>query len=108
MPPEYFMHACTVREAVLYVEGMHKRQHSLWAQARYIGYYSAAPHCKNFKFENMGQFPWEKESKEPVDVERQIQELKELREQAQNLDAGILKKINHGQRNNDSEAPAEQ
>ena len=92
MPPEYFMHACSVKEAILYIEGMHQRQHASWAQARYIGYYSAAPHCKNFKFENMGQFSWEKEKEEPVDIEQQIQEIKELRAMAQVIDAKLLKK----------------
>lgn len=93
MSPEYFMHACTVREAILFLEGVHERQYSAWERARYISYYSAAPHCKNFKFENMGQFPWEKEIEAPIDEAQQLAEIQALRERALARDAEILKKI---------------
>ena len=93
MPPEYFMHACTFWEAVLFLEGMHRRDHSAWEQARYISYHTAAPHCKNFKFQDMGQFPWEKEKEPPVDEATALKEIEEIRELARIRDAEYLKNI---------------
>lgn len=93
MPPEYFMHTCTFWEAVIFVDGVRCRQRQGWEQARYVAYYAAAPHCKNFKFESMGQFPWEKEKEEPVDEETVRRELAELRASALARDAMYIQEM---------------
>lgn len=80
MSPEYFMHTLTIYEAQAYMEGVLRRQRPLWEIARYIGFHAAAPHCKGFSWEKMGKFPWEGEIRVPVDVEKEAEELAELRE----------------------------
>lgn len=81
MSPEYFMHTLTFWEAVLFAKGVHRRYHAAWETARYTAFYAAAPHCKDFHFGDMGQFPWEKEDAEvPLTPEQQEAELKALRE----------------------------
>lgn len=81
MSPEYFMHALTFWEAVLFAKGVRRRYRDQWEAARYVAFYAAAPHCKDFHFENMRRFPWEKEDAEvPLTPEQQEAELKALRE----------------------------
>lgn len=87
MSPEYFLHALTFWEAALFVQGFHRRYHQEWEVARYGAYYSAAPHCKDFGWERMGQFPWEKKPEEPVDKEQELRELQELRRRVAERDA---------------------
>lgn len=81
MSPEYFMRTLTFWEAVLFAKGVHRRYHTVWETARYTAFYAAKPHCKDFHFDDMGQFPWEKEDAEmPLAPEQQEAELKALRE----------------------------
>lgn len=87
MSPEYFMRTLTFYEAEAYVEGLYRRRHPWWEIARYIGFYAAAPHCKNFSLAAMGQFPWEKEYEEPVDEEEERRELEALRRRIAERDA---------------------
>jgi hypothetical protein len=79
MSPEHFMRTLTFWEAVLFVQGFHRRYHHEWEVARYSAFYSAAPHCKNFDFEKLGKFPWEKEDEAPVDKEQELREIAALR-----------------------------
>lgn len=79
MSPEYFMHALTFWEAVLFAKGVHRRYHTVWETARYVAFYAAAPHCKGFDFEKLGKFPWEKEDEAPVDKEQELREIEALR-----------------------------
>ena len=101
MSPEYFMHTLTFWEAVLFAKGVHRRYHKQWETARYIAFYAAKPHCKNFQFDNMGQFPWEKEenSEPPLTAEQQAEELKALRERIRIRDEQLY--------NNDKQWPQE-
>ena len=82
MSPEYFAHSLTFWEAALFAKGVHRRYHTAWETARYTAFYAAKPHCKDFHFEDMGQFPWEKEEagEAPLTAEQQAAELKALRE----------------------------
>lgn len=89
MSPEYFMHALTFYEAKLYLEGMLRRQRPLWEVARYVAFYSAAPHCKGFGWDKMGKLPWEKEPQAPTDMVREAEELAALRERTQIRDEAI-------------------
>ena len=80
MSPEYFMHALTFWEAVLFAQGVHRRYRNQWETARYIAFYAAAPHCKGFDFEKLGKFPWEKEDEAAVDPQEEARDLAALRE----------------------------
>lgn len=80
MPPEYFMHTLTFWEAVLFAQGVNRRYRQPWECARYVAYYAAKPHCKNFDFDKMGKFSWEKEVEEkPLSEEDQLRELEDVR-----------------------------
>lgn len=89
MSPEYFMHALTFYEARLFLAGLQRRQRPLWEVARYVAFYSAAPHCKGFGWDKMGKLPWEEESQEPIDMVREAEELAALRERTRARDEVI-------------------
>lgn len=91
MSPEYFMHALTFWEAVLFAKGVHRRYRSQWETARYVAFYAAAPHCKNFHFEDMGKFPWEKKDEAPVDKEQELREIEALRRRVAEREAMMEK-----------------
>lgn len=94
MDPQYFAHTLTLYEAELYCKGLARRWQIAWSLARYQAFYSAAPHCKNFTFEKMGEFPWEKEDEnEHLTEEQEEEELRALRARAHAMDEAFLKKI---------------
>ena len=98
MDPRYFAHTLTFFEARLFLNGLQRRRQAAWEVARYQAFYSAAPHCKNFKFEDLGRFPWEKPE---TSEEEQLKALAELRERAALLDSKILeRKGENGKRKN--------
>lgn len=100
MDPQYFTHTLTAYEAELFVRGLQRRRQSLWEVARYLGFYSAAPHCKDFSFSMMGLFPWEKneEPEEEKSEEDKMREIQELRALARIRDAELLNKSDNGSR----------
>jgi hypothetical protein len=64
MDPGYFTHELSFYEAELFCRGLRRRERGAWERARYNAYYSAAPHCKNFRFDDMRKFPWEEEEED--------------------------------------------
>lgn len=87
MSPEYFTRTLTFWEAILFAQGVHRRYRQPWECARYIAYHAAAPHCKNFDFDKMLKFSWEKEEQEkPLSEEEQLRELEEVRERIRQRD----------------------
>lgn len=79
MSPEYFAHTLTIYEAELFCRGLRRRGREAWHQARYMAYYAAAPHCKNFGPDKMGKFDWEKPKEEHKSDKAQKKELAALR-----------------------------
>ena len=98
MDPQYFAHTLTLYEANLFLRGMARRQQQQWEVARYMAFYSAWPHCKNFTFDKMGQFPWEKkvEAAQELSTEEQEREIEALRARARARDEEWLKQQNNG------------
>lgn len=93
MDPQYFAHTLSLYEAKLWLKGYRRRAQMAWELARYQGFYSAAPHCKNFTFAEMGKFPWE-ETAEPVEEmseEEKLAELAALRQRAKERDERLMK-----------------
>lgn len=87
MSPEYFAHTLTIYEAELYCRGLRRRERGAWHRARYVSYYAAAPHCKNFTPDKMGKFDWEEPKEEQMSEEEQMRELAALRERVRKRDA---------------------
>ena len=101
MDPRYFAHTLTFFEARLFLNGLQRRRQAAWEVARYQAFYSAAPHCKNFKFEDLGRFPWEERGEPEMNEEEELKALAELRERAALLDSKILeRKGENGKRKN--------
>ena len=97
MDPIYFARSLSLYEAEAYIRGLDRRQYSAWMQARYIAFYAAAPHCsKDFTFEKMGKFAWERreEGQEPeLNAEERERELEALRARSDELDKRILTQL---------------
>ena len=92
MSPEYFAHTLTIYEAELFCQGLQRRAQTAWHQARYISYYAAAPHCKNFGPDKMGKFPWEEPQEEPMSEEEEMRMIAEMRERGRKRDEALLNK----------------
>ena len=80
MSPEYFTTTLSFFEAELFCRGLRRRERGAWERARYISFYSAMPHLKNFKFDNMHKFPWEEERGDESPSKSKEEELRELKE----------------------------
>lgn len=100
MDPQYFAHTLTIYEAEHYVRGLRRREEKAWERARYEAFYSAKPHYKNFKFSDMGKFPWEEErdaeALPKLTPEEQKRELDALRAHARAQDEEYLKRKANG------------
>jgi hypothetical protein len=94
MNPEYFARALSLYEAKLFIAGLDRRYHAGWQQARFAGYWAAMPHLKNFDFEKMPKFLFEKEDEEADDrtEDQKAAELDALRAYALERDAKLLRK----------------
>ena len=99
MSPGYFMHTLTFREAALFLEGFSQRVKREWSQAKYEAYWAACPHLKNFRYDDMPQFSWERGDDEMVDEAQQLREIEELRELARRSNANNdTNTLQHGDR----------
>lgn len=79
MDPGYFTHELSFYEAELFCRGLRRRERGAWERARYNAYYSAAPHCKNFRFDDMRKFPWEEDDGMPQKSEKErLEEMQAL------------------------------
>ena len=100
MSPQYFAHTLTLYEAEHFVKGFRRKEQTMWELARYMAFYSAAPHCKDFPFERMGKFPWEREAEEEntpeLSEEEKREEIERAREYARKRDEELIKKIENG------------
>ena len=98
MDPQYFAHTLTLYEAKLWLNGYRRRQQAAWEISRYQAYYSAAPHCKNFTFASMGEFPGEKEHAKTTAKQSKrkwLREIKAVRERARQRDE-MIKRMKNG------------
>lgn len=94
MSPDYFARTLTLYEAQAFCRGLERRKHVAWETARYIAYFSAMPHLKNFSFEKMPKFSWEEEDvteQPPTD-----EEFANLRAAAAAMEKRLNKKVNNG------------
>ena len=100
MDPQYFAHTLTIYEAEHYVKGLNRCEKRKWERARYEAFHAMKPHYKNFKFADMGEFPWEKErdavATPRLTAEEQEQELAALRVRARAQDEEYLKRKANG------------
>lgn len=100
MAPEYFARALSLYEAKLFIAGLERRYHAGWQQARYAGYWAAAPHLKDFGPEKMKRF-WFEENNEDEDTrteEEKMRELEALRAFALERDKQLIKLKENGKR----------
>lgn len=99
MDSSYFAHTLTLYELDAFLRGLQRRRQQAWEVARYVSYHAAAPHCKNFRFEDMGKFPWEKDAEAPaMSEEEQLCEIKRLRALAAERDKELLQRKEDGER----------
>lgn len=87
MDPIYFARALSFPEAAAFIRGLEMRRREAWEQARYVAFFAARPHLKDFDFEDMPRFSWEKEEKKV-----NLNELAALKEFALKRDEELLKK----------------
>lgn len=59
MDPIYFARALSFPEAAAFIRGLEMRRREAWEQARYVAFFAARPHLKDFDFEDMPRFSWE-------------------------------------------------
>ena len=91
MSPDYFRFRLSSFEARAYLRGMSRRYRAAWEQARYIAYYAAAPHCKDFDADKMVKFPWEDNVSPETLGDDWKEELEALRERVLIRDKMLLK-----------------